>query len=113
MIEGLFDSTARIRRGTAGAPDGYGDVTDAWADVATERCALVPPKRAIGDSGAGMEPVGTMEVYMRAGADLRRGDVLVMLTGPEAGTTWRALDVHRPRGHHTEAALETFVEGAL
>lgn len=113
MIEGLFDGIATIRRGTAGAPDAYGDVTRTWGDVASERCAVVPPKRVLGDSGAGEEPVGTMELYMRVGADLQDGDVVVVLTGPEAGTTWRAANVTRPRLHHTEARLVTFVQGAL
>lgn len=104
-IEGLFDHTGTIRRPTATT-----DATDALADEVTTypvvaaavRFALVPPKLRLRDYGAGELPAGSMEFYAGAAAPLQRFDVLVVDTGPEAGTVWKIESVRRPRGHHTE-----------
>lgn len=114
MIARLFDHTVNLHRPNE-ARDEYGGTTTTYTAVITgtePNAALVPPKRRLRGYGAGEAPAGETELYVAADADVQRRDVVEVTAGPEAGTTWRVLDVHTPRGHHTEATVE-FYTGEL
>lgn len=109
-IEGLFDHVASIFNPidptvTPPVVDRFGDTSNPFGAAVVERCAVVPPKLAQRDFGAGDTPSGRMDAYFRAGVVLQRKAVVKLTAGPESPSTWLVDDVNHPRGHHTEAVL--------
>lgn len=105
----LFDHTAEITHVDASTPvtvDAYGDsAPDPDVTPVAERCAVVPPKLALRDYGAGDVSVGRMDAYFRMGVLVAARDVVKLTTGPEAPSTWIVDSVSHPRGHHVEVSL--------
>jgi hypothetical protein len=107
-IEQLFDHVAELYPASAPGStvvDDYGDNAPAFGDPVTEDCAVVPPQLSEKDFGAGQTPAGHMNIYLRMGVTLNNRDVVKLIEGPEAPSTWLADNVTHPRGHHTEAVL--------
>jgi hypothetical protein len=95
----LFDGTAQLWRETTARSD-FGGVQRQHAVVgAPFVCAAQVRNRNRGDLGPGEAEVGEWMVYapMDATAPLT-GDVIQVLTGPEAGKTLRVEDNYTPRG---------------
>lgn len=109
MITGLLDHTATLKRPTEVSSGALADVVTTYPDVTVGlRVAITPPRLSLRDYGAGEQATGGADIYFEAGVDVRKRDVLVLTSGPEAGTNWRVLSVTGPRNHHGEAAVEPF-----
>ena len=107
-IRHLFDHTVTVYR-VSETRDPWGGTQTTWAAVYEGPAAVIPPnQRTIASYGAGEQPSGHMEVYLGKDADVQIRDGVHVTAGPEAGTKWRVVTVHTPRGHHTEARLEVY-----
>jgi hypothetical protein len=113
-IEGLFDHWAEVWRPLE-ARGPAGEVSLDWDRVhepTRTNCAVVPLKGSVENIGPGETVRGREEVYLGIWVDVQERDVVRLTAGPEAGRTFRAVGVTRPRGHHVEAMVEPIV-GAL
>jgi len=95
----LFDGTAQLWRG-AEARSTWGGVERSYTAVGDPfPCAVQVARRNRGNLGPGEAEVGQWMVYAPIDAEpVESGDVVQVLTGPEAGRTVRVDDPYRPRG---------------
>lgn len=107
MRAGRLTSRARIRRPVE-QRDAYRNTVVVWPVVVAIWLAVRPPKRLLSSFGAGEVPAGSMEVELRAGADLQARDILEVYAGPEAGTKWRVISPHRPGDGSLVALVEVY-----
>ena len=95
---GLFDGTARVWSPTE-TRSTIGGVEKSWAGGAEFDCAVQVSRRNQGNLGPGEADVGQWMVYSPADAvALAAGQVVEVLTGPEAGRTLYVDDPYKPRG---------------
>lgn len=83
-------------------------------EPATRNCAVVPPvgkERGVRtvDIGPGETTRGQTTFLMARDLDVQERDVIRLVSGPEATSTWRVGATARPRGHHVEAMVEPWV----
>ena len=103
----LLINSATIRRYTAGAVDGYGNVTKTWADhLVAQPCRLSYPRGRQIQRGTEVVPVEAL-LFMND-VDVTENDRAVV-----DGTTWEILfvaDLQDGTGdHHKELALTRII----
>lgn len=108
-IDHLLDHTGTVWR----PQDAFGALrTNArtYTRVATGvPVAVRRPSARYQNIGAGVTGSGDRVLYTSASVDLRARDVVVLATGPDAGTRWEIdEDTTRPRGHHAELRCRAF-----
>lgn len=104
----LFDHVARVHRVSESVNALREKVNTLTPLPDTERMALDTSPFRSGDEGAGQFVEGSAEGFMRATADVQEGDVLEVISGPEAPRTLRVISASRPRGHHCELVMEMY-----
>jgi head-tail adaptor len=109
MRAGRLTSRARVRRPVE-TRDRLRNTVVVWPSFGTAWMAVRPPRRMLSSFGAGEVPAGTMEVEMRAQAELQARDVLEIYAGPEAGTKWRVISPpYRPGDGSMLALVEVYI----
>lgn len=103
-IDHLLDSTCRIWLHVEGATSLEADHKTV---AATEACYLSPVGMDRQDTGAGQRDIGRRWMFLKLTSIAAVEDVLEIVTGPDAGSTWRVVEPpQHPRSHHTEAHVE-------
>lgn len=108
MITHLLDHTGTIFRPTVT----YGAVREeirTLVEVGSVRCAVRRPRALLGDTGAGVGPIGERVIYMDPEVDVAERDVIRLDTGPDTGTFEVDGPPTRPRGHHVELRCRHWV----
>lgn len=116
-LDGLFDHRAEIWRPTE--KRGFGaqvvqTLTSMARPVSGFNCAVVPPAGRTGglklqDPGPGELPSGRVDLYLSGALDVQPLDIVRLVAGPEAPSSWRVHSSARPRDHHVEAVVEPWV----
>lgn len=116
-LGGLFDHRAEVWRPVERRGFG-GHVKQTLEPVVVPtsgfNCAVVPPTGRTGglrvdNIGPGETTRGRVDMYLARGTDVNERDVIRIVAGPEAVTTWRVEATSRPRGHHVEVVVEPWV----
>lgn len=116
-----FDHRVRIWGSTDLRGPTFGDVGRVWSIVPSQDdvgMAVQAKRETRSDQGPGERVVGEYAGFAHAGVDVIEGDVIELLSGPEASgdlnepRLLKADSVYRPRGRHTQLVLIDW-QGAL
>lgn len=116
-----FDHRVQVWGSTDVRGSTFGDVSRAWSPVPGQYdvgMAIQVKRQTRSDQGPGERVVGEYHGYASADVDVVEGDVLEILSGPEASANpdeprlLKADSVYRPRGRHTQIVLIDW-QGAL
>lgn len=107
-IASMFDHTAQIYKFAETVTGDHRAKVSGYTAGAVEQCALSNGGFDASDRGNGTRRDGTTVVYLSAGVDVARNDVLDVTDGPNAPIKLKVLAPSRPRGHHTECMCEPF-----
>lgn len=110
-IEGLFDHRAevwRLEEKRGFAAQNVQTPVPVSLPLTGFNCAVVPPTRGVAeqDFGPGETARGRARLYLGISLDLLERDLVRLVAGSEAPSSWRVVSLSRPRGHHIEAVVE-------
>jgi hypothetical protein len=107
MRSGRLQSSAKVYRPTE-TRNARGATEQAYALVATEWVGVNTLRRSLQNYGTGDMPGGTMEIEGHALANIIARDVIQVVAGPEAGTTWEVHGVTHPGNRSTLAVVTAY-----
>lgn len=114
MIGALFDHRVRVWGSQEIRGASFGDPSRKWSPVPGHEdvpMAVQVRRESRTDGGPGEHVAGEYKGFAGAGVDVVEGDVIEIVSGPEASTNpsevvaLKVDSVYRPRGHHTELVL--------